>query len=71
MSEIIGYSELTSNQVDYINIVKLKGLEVEKLIANLRDYVDGVDERWLAISTTNLQIGFMTLARAIAHPDGF
>lgn len=53
-------------------IDRLDGLasQLAATLAQLRSNAS-VDQRWLAIGTTDLQTGLMAIKRAIVKPDGF
>lgn len=68
--KIAGYRELTQNEIDLMNKVKIKGAELGDLVAELRAS-EGLDVRWLSIGATDLQTGLMALTRAIAKPTFF
>lgn len=68
--KIKGYKELTQDQIDLMNEVKQKGIELGRMIDALNDYSD-TDKRWVSIGATDLQTGLMALTRAIAKPDFF
>ena len=53
-----------------MNEVKEQGKVLDALITQMT-HDDEVDRRWLAIGTTNLQLGLMALTRAIAKPTSF
>jgi hypothetical protein len=70
MSEIKGYRELSSEELEVINLIKAVadeiGLFVDKVMEN-----DDTDKRWVSIARTDLQTGFMALIRSIAKPTSF
>jgi hypothetical protein len=70
MNEIEGYRELTQDEIDTINSIKLManriGEDVEAMSRR-----SNVDQRWLAIAKTDLQKGFMSLVRSVAKPTTF
>ena len=68
--KIKGYRELTQEEVDLINEVKQKGVELGELFEKLEALQD-LDKRWLAIGKTDLQKGLMATTRAIARPEFF
>lgn len=68
--KIIGYRELDENEIARINGVKTLGQKIGVLITLMQED-ESVDQRWLAIATTDLQTGLMALTRSIAKPDGF
>ena len=71
MSDIKGYKILSTEQKDFINLLKLKEEEILKKLAFL--YVgklqEPIDQRWLAIARTNIEQGFMAAIRSIAQPE--
>ena len=82
--EIKGYRELNQQEIDLMNEIKQKGVELGELVARLRvkpSNPDGqfeqprdvvtVDQRWVSIGATDLQTGLMALTRAIAKPTFF
>jgi hypothetical protein len=79
---IKGYRNLTQNEIDLMNRIKLKANECGELCAELFKSganelsppgMEGVtaDSRWVAIGQTQLQQGFMALTRSVAKPDSF
>jgi hypothetical protein len=67
MSDIIGYKPLSDNHVYLINLLKEKEEEILCLIERIRvDSFVNVDLRWLNISITDTQKGFMAAVRSIA-----
>lgn len=69
--KISGYRDLSQGEIDLMNEIKQKATEVGILCDKLKlpDYF--ADQRWVAIGTTDLQKGFMSLVRAIAKPTTF
>lgn len=68
--QITGYRELTQTEIDAMNIVKAKGVELGQIVQDLRA-IDELDQRWVSIGATHLQEGLMALTRAIAKPTSF
>lgn len=68
---IKGYGELMREEIDAINAIKTVADSVGKVIKDVEQLPCGVDMRWVAIARTELQQGFMALARAVARPEGF
>ncbi|WP_068315775.1 DUF7681 family protein [Polycladidibacter hongkongensis] len=68
--KIKGYRELSQDEIDLMNEIKIKGKELGELTEKLFSS-DAIDKRWLAIGTTNLQQGLMALTRSVAKPDFF
>lgn len=69
-TDVKGYHQLTDSEIESINRVKDLGYVVGELINKL-EQDENTDKRWLAIAKTDLQKGFMFLARSIAKPGGF
>jgi len=65
-----GYRVLTDDEIDKMNQVKEKAVEVGELIAELQAD-NNVNQRWVAIAKTDLQTGFMAAVRSIAKPETF
>lgn len=72
---IKGYRHLSVAEVDLINRAKDLANQVGdfvELLAQLQPSDDTyADPRWLNIARTDLQKGFMALARSIAKPQSF
>ena len=68
--KIKGYRELTQEEINLMNEVKQKGVELGELFEKLEALQD-LDKRWLAIGKTDLQKGLMALTRSIARPEFF
>lgn len=68
--KIKGYRELTQAEIDLMNEVKAKGVELGELVEKLMA-TDGLDKRWISIGKTDLQTGLMALVRGIAQPETF
>lgn len=82
--KIAGYRELNEAEITAMNTIKLLGVEIGKIVAELRSLrtgpdgtfdlpPDGIiaDQRWVSIGETHLQQGLMALTRAVARPDLF
>lgn len=67
---IKGYRDLTPEEIALMNEIKEKGSQLENLIAKLRGQGD-VDQRWVSIGQTELQMGIMALVRSVAKPNSF
>lgn len=68
--KISGYRELSQNEIDKMNKIKLLGLTIGALIDELEK--DGeADARWVEIGKTNLQQGLMAITRSVAKPTTF
>lgn len=68
--QIKGYRELGQAEIDAMNEIKAKGVELGELVAKLRAAPD-IDQRWVSIGATDLQTGLMALTRAVAQPTFF
>ena len=68
--KIKGYRDLTQQEIDLMNGIKEKGVELGELIAILRETPE-LDQRWVSIGQTDLQTGLMALVRAVARPESF
>lgn len=77
--KIIGYRNLSQEEINLMNESKILASAVEEFIKKLtlppgsedREKAKLVDQRWLAIAKTDLQKGFMSLVRSIAKPETF
>lgn len=68
--KISGYRELSQEEIDLMNQIKVKGSELGELVAKLRA-TNGLDQRWISIGSTDLQTGLMALTRGVAQPTTF
>lgn len=68
--KIKGYRDLTQQEIDLINEIKLNGNELGEAIAAI-EQMPNADKRMVAIARTQLQLGLMALIRAVARPEGF
>ena len=68
--KIKGYRDLTQEEIDLMNEVKVKGAELGELIEKLEN-MPGIDKRWLEIGKTDIQQGLMAVTRAITKPEFF
>lgn len=85
--KIKGYNELSQEDIDLINKVKLQGAVLKALIDEVKARVnakvkDAAPEqlavleeaepyRWIAMARTDLQTGLMRLTRGVAQPSFF
>ncbi|MDF3093492.1 DUF7681 family protein [Burkholderia semiarida] len=67
---IAGYRELSQEDIDVINAIKLQGNNLGEVFDMLEKSLE-VDKRWLEIAKTDIQKGFSALIRAIAKPTTF
>jgi hypothetical protein len=68
--QIKGYRELSQEEIDLMNTIKTKGIELGELVAKLRA-TEGLDQRWVSIGATDMQTGLMALTRGVAQPTFF
>ena len=68
--KIKGYRDLTQEEIDLMNEVKIKGAELGTLIEKL-DAMDEIDKEWLSAGKLGVQQGLMAITRAITRPDFF
>ena len=71
--KIKGYRELTQEEIDLMNMIKEKGVELEELIEKIESLTGDktADKRWLDIGKTDLQKGLMALTRSVTKPTFF
>lgn len=68
--KIEGYRELSKDEIDLMNDIKIMGRTLGNLVDRVRMNPD-TDNRWVAIGGTDLQKGLMALTRAVAKPEFF
>ena len=68
--EIKGYRELSQDEIDLMNEIKVQGVKLGELIELLRG-LETTDKRWVSIGATDLQTGLMALTRSVAKPTFF
>lgn len=68
--KIIGYHDLSEEEIALMNRVKTIGPVLELLVKDLSELPE-TDKRWIAEGKTDLQKGLMSLTRAVARPDFF
>lgn len=68
--QIKGYRELSAEEIQAMNTIKTKGIELGELVETLRN-TSGIDQRWVSIGATDLQTGLMALTRSVAQPTFF
>lgn len=69
--DIKGYRQLSEAEQTLINEVKEIANDIERILGHVAETCPDHDARWLAIGTTDLQKGFMSVVRAIARPESF
>ena len=68
--KIVGYRDLSEEEIRMMNTVKVLAEQVRGLIEQLEESSNS-DKRWVAIAKTDLQKGFMFATRSIAQPTTF
>ena len=68
--KIKGYRDLTQEEIDLMNEVKIKGAELGLIIEKLNN-MDEIDKEWLSAGKLGVQQGLMAITRAITRPDFF
>jgi hypothetical protein len=68
--QIKGYRELSQEEINLMNEIKLTGVELGALVQKLRA-IPALDQRWISIGATDLQTGLMALTRGVAQPTFF
>lgn len=68
--KITGYRQLNETEAALMNEIKACGVELGVLVAKLRG-TEGLDQRWVSIGATDLQVGLMGLTRSVAQPTTF
>ncbi len=68
--KITGYRQLNEQEAELMNEIKQKGVELGELVEKLKANGE-LDQRWVAIGTTDLQTGLMALVRSVARPTSF
>jgi hypothetical protein len=69
-AKIAGYRTLSVEEIELMNEIKSRGLDLEHLVNKLRNHQD-TDKRWVSIGATDLQTGLMALTRSVARPTTF
>ena len=68
--EIKGYRELSEEEIETMNTVKMAGVPLGLMIESCEKSPQ-LDQRWVAIAKTHFQQGLMALTRAVAKPTFF
>jgi hypothetical protein len=66
----MGRKPLTKDQVELINQLKTKSAELADYVEELRSAPD-LDQRFLSIGVTQLQLGLMSINKAIVNDGTF
>jgi len=77
--KIKGYRDLSQEEIDLMNEIKVKADEVGLVVAKLQRLIETKaednparpDPRWVHTGETDLQKGFMALVRSVAKPTSF
>ena len=67
---ITGNRALAQAEIEAINRIRAVGHEVGQMIESLQGF-EGLDQRWVSIGKTQVQLGLMALERGVAQPDTF
>jgi len=70
-SLITGHKPLNAAQIGDMNMVKHLGKQCRDLITYLGQENLEYDKRWIEVARTQLQLGLMSLTRAVAKNDFF
>lgn len=70
-SLITGHKPLNASQIGDMNMVKHLGKQCRDLIKYLEQENLEYDPRWIEVARTQLQLGLMSLTRAVAKNDFF
>jgi hypothetical protein len=65
---VSGYRQQSQENVDRVNNFKRLEEQVLRELDKIRGK-DGIDQRWLAIGTTNLEQAFMAINRSVFRPE--
>ena len=68
--KILGYRDLSQEEIDLVNNIKQHGIALGALVEGLKAQ-ESLDQRWISIGMTHLQQGFMALTRGVTKPDFF
>ena len=68
--KITGYRDLSQEEIDLMNRIKELASTTGDLMLELKSSED-LDQRWVALAATDLQVGFMKAVRAVAQPSTF
>lgn len=69
--KITGYRSLSEEEIALMNEGKELAKQVGAYVDKLRAGAVSCDQRWVSTGATDLQKGFMALARAVAQPTTF
>ncbi len=67
---IKGYRDLSPEEITAMNRVKEFGAMLGEVVDAMKA-TPSLDQRWVAIGATQLQLGLMALTRAVAKPESF
>lgn len=74
--KIKGYRDLSQEEIDLMNEIKQKGIELGLLCDKLADSASAGDQTaeplsWVSLGRRSLQTGLMQLTRSVARPGFF
>ena len=74
--KISGYRELSQEEIDLMNEIKAKGVEIGHLVNRVKNMTvndSDIDEhvKWSYEAEISLRTGIMQLIRSVALPGGF
>lgn len=64
---VAGYHEQTDTAVGQVNRHKVAEEQILRMLDQLSG-LEGIDQRWLAIGRTQIELGFMAVNRAVFRP---
>lgn len=67
---IKGYRDLSQEEIDLMNKIKLMGLTIGVLVNELES-ISSLDQRWVEQGKMDMQTGLMALTRSVAQPTTF
>jgi hypothetical protein len=68
LPKISGYRQLSTDEIGLINAIKASEAQIGELWRQIFA-LDGIDKRAASIARTDLQTGFMWMARSVAQPE--
>lgn len=69
-AKITGYRDLSESEIEAMNAIKKKSVEVGYLIEEM-EANQALDQRWVSEAKMDLQKGFMSAVRSVARPTTF
>ena len=68
--KVTGHRQLTHGEIALVNEGKAIAIQCGAFIDKLKAHPE-VDQRWVSLGATHLQIGFMGVVRGITKPETF